>query len=73
MIFAALLAALSAQDVKVLVVDGQNNHNWAAMTPFMKAQFEKTGLFKVDVSTTPPAAGCRRSRASRCSSAWASS
>jgi uncharacterized protein len=50
------LAVLAAQDIKVLVVDGQNNHNWAAMTPFMKAQFEKTGLFKVDVATTPPAA-----------------
>ncbi|HEX7897118.1 MAG TPA: ThuA domain-containing protein [Planctomycetota bacterium] len=50
-----LLAALAAQDVKVLVVDGQNNHNWAAMTPFMKARFEETGKFKVDVSTTPSA------------------
>jgi hypothetical protein len=49
------LAVLAAQDVRVLVVDGQNNHNWAAMTPFMKAQFEKTGKIKVDVSTTPPA------------------
>ena len=24
------------------------------MTPFMKAQMEKTGLFKVDVVTSPP-------------------
>ncbi len=56
MLLSLALAALAAQDIKVLVVDGQNNHNWAAMTPYMKAQFEKTGLFKVDVSTTPPAA-----------------
>jgi uncharacterized protein len=52
----AMAAAAAAQDVRVLIVDGQNNHNWAAMTPFMKAQFEKTGMFKVDVSTTPPSA-----------------
>jgi len=41
-------------DHKVLIIDGQNNHNWKAMTPFMKAQLEKSGLFAVDVSTTPP-------------------
>lgn len=60
-----LLAALflgagtlaQAQDkIKVLIVDGQNNHNYKAMTPFMKEQLEKSGLFAVDVSTTPPAA-----------------
>ena len=53
-LFAAPAAA--AQDkIKVLIVDGQNNHNYKAMTPFMKAQLEKSGLFTVDVSTTPPA------------------
>jgi type 1 glutamine amidotransferase len=50
-------AAAEAQDkIKVLIVDGQNNHNYKAMTPFMKEQLEKSGLFAVDVSTTPPAA-----------------
>jgi type 1 glutamine amidotransferase len=55
-IAAAVLAcaAALAQEIPVLIVDGQNNHNYKAMTPFMKAQLEKTGLFKVDVSTTPP-------------------
>jgi uncharacterized protein len=52
-----MTAAAEAQDkVKVLIVDGQNNHNYKAMTPFMKEQLEKSGLFTVDVSTTPPAA-----------------
>lgn len=57
-ILVAVLAVLPAtsEPVRVLIVDGQNNHNWQAMTPFMKAQLEKTGLFKVDVSTSPPAA-----------------
>lgn len=44
----------AADPIRVLIVDGQNNHNWKAMTPFMKAQLEKTGRYQVDVSTTPP-------------------
>ncbi|HLY08792.1 MAG TPA: ThuA domain-containing protein [Planctomycetota bacterium] len=59
-VLAVLMAASAfahAQDkIKVLIVDGQNNHNYKAMTPFMKEQLEKSGLFTVDVSTTPPAA-----------------
>ena len=50
----AMTATAFAKKISVLYVDGQNNHNWAAMTPFMKAQMEKTGLFKVDVVTSPP-------------------
>ncbi len=54
---AAASAVADAQDkIKVLIVDGQNNHNYKAMTPFMKEQLEKSGLFAVDVSTSPPAA-----------------
>ena len=45
-----------AGKIKVLFVDGQNNHNWKAMTPYMKAQMEKTGLFQIDVETSPPRA-----------------
>ena len=57
-VFLTAAGALAhAQDkIKVLIVDGQNNHNYKAMTPFMKEQLEKSGLFTVDVSTTPPAA-----------------
>lgn len=50
----ALLAAGAPDKIKVLIVDGQNNHNYKAMTPFMKDQLEKSGLFTVDVSSTPP-------------------
>ena len=52
----AMTATAYAKKIRVLYVDGQNNHNWAAMTPFMKAQMEKTGMFKVDVVTSPPRA-----------------
>ena len=49
-------AALPQEKSRILIVDGQNNHNYKAMTPFMKEQLEKSGLFSVDVSTSPPAA-----------------
>lgn len=45
----------AADKLKVLMIDGQNNHTWQAMTPPMKAELEKTGRFVVDVATTPPA------------------
>jgi type 1 glutamine amidotransferase len=53
--FSAFAAAPAPEKIKVLIVDGQNNHNYKAMTPFMKEQLEKSGLFSVDVSTSPPA------------------
>lgn len=40
--------------LKLLIVDGQNNHNWQATTPIMKKHLEDSGLFLVDVVTTPP-------------------
>lgn len=49
-------AAFAAPDkIKVLIVDGQNNHQWAVTTPLLKKILEDTGRFTVDVSTTPPA------------------
>jgi uncharacterized protein len=46
--------ALGAEEkIRVLIVDGQNNHNWRVMTPPMKADLERSGRFTVDVATTP--------------------
>jgi type 1 glutamine amidotransferase len=44
----------SAKPVKVLIVDGQNNHQWAATTPLLERMLENTGRFTVDVATSPP-------------------
>ena len=41
------------QTLKALIVDGQNNHDWKSTTPVLKALLEETGLFAVDVATTP--------------------
>jgi len=39
--------------LKALIVDGENNHDWKSTTPVMKILLEDTGLFVVDVATTP--------------------
>jgi len=50
---------IPGDQVKVLIIDGVNNHDWEMTT---KATLEATGRFKVDVSTSP------RKRASK--EAW---
>ncbi|MHC4994823.1 MAG: ThuA domain-containing protein, partial [Planctomycetota bacterium] len=46
--------AHAADKLKVLLIDGQNNHNWQLTTPIMKKLMEDSGRFEVTVSTTPP-------------------
>jgi type 1 glutamine amidotransferase len=46
--------SFAAQPFKVLIVDGQNNHAWKETTPVLKKLLEGSGLFAVDVATTPP-------------------
>jgi type 1 glutamine amidotransferase len=48
-----LVTAAAAAPMKALIVDGQNNHNWRETTPHLKKLLEQTGLFTVDVLTTP--------------------
>jgi len=51
----AFLAAVAlAAPHKALIVDGQNGHNWKETTPVLKKLLEETGLFTVDVATSPP-------------------
>ena len=40
--------------LRVLIVDGQNNHAWKETTPILKEILEGTGRFAVEVATTPP-------------------
>lgn len=57
----ALLAlvplSLATQDepakVRVLIVDGQNNHNWKDTTAATQATLVASGRFEVEVATTP--------------------
>jgi type 1 glutamine amidotransferase len=43
----------SADKIKVLIVDGVNNHNWKLTTAATKGTLLKSGRFDVDVSTSP--------------------
>jgi type 1 glutamine amidotransferase len=57
---AGLVAAMGfgparQEKIKLLIIDGQNNHDWVATTSALKASLAKAGRFEVDVSTSPPA------------------
>jgi type 1 glutamine amidotransferase len=50
----ALAAPLSAADpIKVLIVDGQNNHNWRATTPILQKILEDARIFSAEIATAP--------------------
>jgi type 1 glutamine amidotransferase len=52
--FVLAAAAIAAPPYKALIVDGQNGHDWKGTTPVLKKLIEETGLFAVDVATSPP-------------------
>lgn len=53
----ALAAPVPTENPKlrVLLIDGQNNHNWKATTPVLRKHLEASGRFEVAVATAPPA------------------
>jgi len=53
-IWAIMAAVALAAPHKALIIDGQNGHNWKDTTPSLKKLLEETGLFTVDVATSPP-------------------
>ena len=46
-------ASVLQQRIRVLIVDGINNHDWKTATHGITEILARTGLFTVDVSTTP--------------------
>lgn len=57
LIFLTSVASLTAAPLKVLLIDGQNNHAWKQTTPELKAILEEGQLCAVDVSTAPAKGG----------------
>ena len=57
LLWAIFTPALQGAAIRVLIVDGQNNHDWKHTTPELKKILEETGLFTVDVATAPPKGG----------------
>lgn len=51
------LSASAADKIKVLLVDGQNNHDWKRTTPVLKQILDEPGIFHVEVNTAPGAGG----------------
>jgi uncharacterized protein len=49
--------AYAAEPIRVLIIDGQNNHDWKSTSPVMKRILEESGVFRVDVVTSPPEKG----------------
>lgn len=47
----------AAEKLKLLIIDGQNNHKWAETTPVMQKWLTESGRFAVDVATSPPKGG----------------
>lgn len=50
---AIVCPALAAEKINLLIIDGQNPHNWKGTTPRINEMLEKTGRFSVDVLTSP--------------------
>jgi len=51
--FVIVAFSAEAKKIKVLIVDGQNNHQvWPKSTIMMKQYLEETGLFAVDINRT---------------------
>jgi type 1 glutamine amidotransferase len=60
-VLATALPAAAADPIKVLIIDGQNNHNWKATTPILKQVLEQAKIFAVDVATAPSNPGGKAS------------
>ena len=42
------------EKIKVLIVDGRNNHDWQSTTPILQHLLRSSGRFVVEVATSPP-------------------
>lgn len=54
--FACFVTTAVQAEIKALIIDGQNNHDWKATTPVMTEILKEAG-FSVDVATSPPRGG----------------
>jgi len=49
-----MAAALAHAQIRVLIIDGVNNHDWAAGTVCIRSNLDEADSFSVDVSTVFP-------------------
>jgi len=48
-------SATAAEKIRVLIIDGQNNHEWQKTTPLLVQFLKESDRFVADVATTPAA------------------
>ncbi len=48
-------SSFAADKIRVLLMDGQNNHNWVETSQSLRGTLERAGLFEVITETSPPA------------------
>lgn len=53
--FTTALISAPPAPIKVLIIDGQNNHDWKSTTPVIRKILDDAGRFHVDVATSPEA------------------
>lgn len=53
LVLAPMFATAEDSKINILLIDGQNNHNWKSTTPVLKEALESSGVFTVTVSTSP--------------------
>lgn len=46
-------AGKQGEKLKVLIIDGQNNHEWQKTTPLLDQMLQKSGRFVADIATAP--------------------
>lgn len=55
LIFSAGISGCTSKPIKTLIITGQNNHNWAVSHIAIQKILGNSGLFEVDIATTPAA------------------
>jgi type 1 glutamine amidotransferase len=55
--FTVMTACCLAAPMKALIIDSQNNHDWKSTTPLLRKALADSGLFTVDVATSPAKGG----------------
>ena len=55
LLFLSSSGLFGADKITALIIDGQNNHDWKLTTPYLQAILENSGIFSVEVKTSPAA------------------
>jgi type 1 glutamine amidotransferase/HEAT repeat protein len=56
----APISQASSPLLKVLIVTGQNSHDWRTSSAALKQMLEDTGFFRVDIAVSPPGGGAMK-------------